>query len=113
MLRLDLTGVFNNVFHGRLLWVLRKMGFPEWVVQVIESFLTARRTKIAFADYESRWYDTQTGIPQGSTLSPALFILFISDLLAEFQDVKGSIFRFGFIDNTILVTWGDSARANY
>src|SRR3954449_4461165 len=70
---LDPAGAFDNVSHGRLLWVLQKMGFPEWLVKVIRSFLTQRRTRITYADYTSQWFDTKTSIPQGSTLSPALF----------------------------------------
>jgi hypothetical protein len=31
VLGLDLAGAFNNVSHDRLLWVLRKMGYPEWI----------------------------------------------------------------------------------
>ena len=112
VLGLDLAGAFDNVSHDRLLWVLRKMGYPEWIERIVRSFLTGRRTKIVFSDYESQWYTTQTGIPQGSTLSPALFIFFISELLEEFRTVKGDTFGFGFVDDTTLITWGDSAEAN-
>ena len=112
VLGLDLAGAFDNVSHERLLWVLRKMGFPEWIVQMVRSFLSARRTRIAFSDYTSRWFDTDTGIPQGSTLSPALFIIFIADLLQLFKEVSGNVLGFGFVDDTTLITWGDSAEAN-
>src|SRR5947209_15083142 len=112
VLGLDLAGAFDNVSHQRLLWVLRKMGYPEWIVRAVESFLTGRRTKLSFGDYESRWFDTETGIPQGSTLSPALFIFFISDLLRQFQEVKENMLGFGFVDDTTLVTWGNSAESN-
>ena len=32
VLGLHLAGAFDNVSHERLLWVLRKIGFPEWIV---------------------------------------------------------------------------------
>lgn len=112
VLGLDLAGAFDNVSHQRLLWVLRKMGYPEWIIKVVESFLTGRRTRISFSDYESRWFDTATGIPQGSTLSPALFIFFISDLLQQFQEVKDNVLGFGFVDDTTLITWSNSAESN-
>ena len=35
VLALDLTGAFDNVSHQRLLWVLRKKGFPEWIVTYV------------------------------------------------------------------------------
>ena len=112
VLGLDIAGAFDNVSHERLLWVLAKKGFPEWVVQMVESFLKGRRTRICFADYESEWINTETGIPQGSTLSPVLFLFFIADLLEEFQSVEENLFGFGFVDDTTLVTWSNSAAEN-
>jgi hypothetical protein len=112
VLGLDIAGAYDNVSHGRLLWVLQKMGFPEWLVQVVRSFLIERRTRITYADYISRWFDTETGIPQGSTLSPALFIIFLSELLEQFKTVSGDVLGFGFVDDTTLITWGDSATVN-
>ena len=85
MLSLDLAGTFDNVSHECLLWILERKGLPEWLIQVIASFLTGRRTQIVYTGYESEWIYTQTGIPQGSPLSPILFLFFISELLEEFQ----------------------------
>ena len=85
MLSLDLAGAFDNVSHEHLLWILERKGLPEWLIQVIASFLTGRRTQIVYTGYESEWIYTQTGIPQGSPLLPILFLFFISELLEEFQ----------------------------
>jgi hypothetical protein len=63
MLSLDLSGAFDNVDHRRLIYILKSKGFPEWMLSFIQSFLTARRTRIAFTGYTSPWIDTQTGIP--------------------------------------------------
>lgn len=112
MLSLDIQGAFDNVAHKRLLWILDRKGYPEWVVQTVHSFLTDRRTRITFSGYESEWVRTQTGIPQGSPLSPILFLFFISELLEDIQRVDGDTFGFGFVDDTSLITWGDSARDN-
>jgi reverse transcriptase-like protein/retrotransposon-encoded endonuclease len=112
MLSLDLAGAFDHVSHERLLGILRKKAFPEWLVKLIQSFLTDRKTRIAFPGYQSEWIRTQTGIPQGSPLSPILFLFFISELLEEFQRVAGDTLGFGFVDDTNLITWGNSAREN-
>jgi len=112
MLSLDLGGAFDNVSHERLLWVLRNAGFPQWTIQFIQSFLTARRTRIAYAGYESDWILTQTGIPQGSPISPILFLFFITELLAVFESTAGDTMAIGFVDDTNLITWGDTAAAN-
>ena len=112
MLSLDLGGAFDNVSHERLLWILRKKGLPEWLVTFVQNFLTDRRTRIAFDGFESDWIRTQTGIPQGSPLSPILFLFFISELLEDFQSIQNDTFAFGFVGDTNLVTWGNSAREN-
>ena len=104
MLSLDLANAFDNVSHERLLWILKRKGLPEWLVLVIASFLTRRRTRIAFTGHESEWIHTQTSIPQGSPLSLILFLFFISELLAEFQQVDSNTLRFGFVDDTNLIT---------
>src|SRR5437763_15304225 len=48
MLSLDLTGAFDNISHKRLLHILHRKGFPEWLVRFVSSFLTERRTRIRF-----------------------------------------------------------------
>ena len=112
MLSLDLAGAFDNVSHECLLWILERKGLPEWLIQVIASFLTGRQTQIVYTGYESEWIYTQTGIPQGSPLSPILFLFFISELLEEFQQVNSNTLGFGFVDNTNLIMWGDTAQDN-
>lgn len=112
VLGLDLAGAFNNVSPQRLLWILRKMGYPEWIVLMVQSFLTDRRTRIVLADWTSDWISTESGIPQGSTLSPALFLFFISELLGNFDHVKDDLIGFGFVDDMTLATWSNSARKN-
>jgi hypothetical protein len=47
MLSLDLAGAFDNVSHDRLLAILQAKGFPDWIVQIVRSFLQGRRTQIA------------------------------------------------------------------
>ena len=112
MLSLDLGGAFDNVSHERLLHIMQNAGFPPWITHAIKCFLTERRTKIAFSGFESDWIPTRAGIPQGSPLSPILFLFFISELLATFERPDNGTMAFGFVDDTNLVTWGRSAQAN-
>ena len=53
MLSLDLTGAFDNVLHEKLLAVLKRKGFPDWLVTMIACFLQERRTRIAYTGHES------------------------------------------------------------
>ena len=112
MLSLDIAGAFDNVPHAKLLWILEKKGFPTWLVNTIASFLYERRTRIAYAGYESDWIHTNTGIPQGSPLSPILFLIYISGLLEKLQTPDNDTLGFGFVDDTNIIAWGVSAEDN-
>lgn len=112
VLGLDLMGAFNKVSAERLYWVLRRKGIPEWLVKMVYAFLTGRKTKIVLADWVSGWIQTTSGIPQGSTLSPILFLFFISEFLEYFAKVQDSLIGFGFVDDGTLITWSDSAAQN-
>ena len=54
MLSLDLVGAFDNVSHERLLHILYRKRFPEWLVGFVKSFLTERHTRIRFTGHESK-----------------------------------------------------------
>lgn len=112
MLSLDIAGAFDNVPHSKLLDILAKKGFPKWLVDTVESFLKGRRTRIAYAGHESRWIDTETGIPQGSPLSPILFLFYISGLLESLGNRQDDVTGFGFIDDTNIIAWGPSEEHN-
>jgi hypothetical protein len=110
MLSLDLTGAFDNVSQERLIYILRQKGFPDWVVNVVHGFMAERSTTLIFTGFKSQEYPTQTGIPQGSPISPALFLLFACDLLWEFEDTP--VQGIGFVDDTNLLVYGPTAESN-
>jgi hypothetical protein len=112
MLSLDISGAFPNTSHERLNWVLKQKGFPRWVTRFVEDFLRERRTRLTFGGFEGQWFPMETGIPQGSPLSPILFLLFIAELLDSLQRPCDATLGFGFVDDTNLIAWGDSARDN-
>jgi Reverse transcriptase (RNA-dependent DNA polymerase) len=103
MLSLDLAGAFNNVPHFRLLEILQSKGLPLWLTDIIVSFMQDRRTRITYTGHESDWIEARTGIPQGSPLSPILFLFFIAGLLEKFQNPDKDMISFGFVDDTNLI----------
>lgn len=63
LLCLDISGVYNNVSHKRLLYNLRKRRIGGAVAKLIASFLKDRQTRIKLPDYLSDFLPTAPGIP--------------------------------------------------
>lgn len=87
VLYLDISSAFPSVNHRRLLHNLRKRGVPEPMVQWIAEFLHDGRTQLNFNDFTSDPLLADCGIPQGSPLSPILYLFYSADLL-ELIDPK-------------------------
>ena len=77
---LDLRKVFDLINHQILLRKLRYYILNENIIQLIRSFLTNRTQQVISNGIMSEPSFTQIGVPQGSTLGPLLFSVFINDL---------------------------------
>ena len=106
LLLLDVSGAFDNVSHKRLLHNLRKRRVDERIVRWIASFLSDRRTRIVIDGYESEEYSIETGVPQGSNLSPILYILYNADLIecCNSEDTEAT----GYIDDGAVFACGNT-----
>ncbi|KAI9036090.1 uncharacterized protein KD926_002467 [Aspergillus affinis] len=124
ILLLDVAGAFDNVSHIRLLHNLRMMGlgfFAGW----LKSFLSSRSTRLQLPGYLSNLILTPTGIPQGSPISPILFLLFNTPLIRalsidgiEALRIQppllegGKTVSYGWIDDVATLAISDSYAVN-
>jgi hypothetical protein len=111
LLQLDIKGAFDTVNHIRLLDTLRQLGFPMWVVRWARSYLDARTSRLMFDGEVSDPVVLHAGVPQGSPLSPILFILYIGSLY-EALERHGHLTIVGFADDTNLLVVSRDAGAN-
>ena len=107
---MDVSGAFNNVHHTRLIHNMRKRKIPSEIAQWVLSFLSNRSTRMRFNGITTDSINTPTGIPQGSPLSPILYVLYNSDLL----DIpkKGKQLGLGFIDDILYGAQNKTAMMN-
>ena len=77
---LDYSKAFDQVWRQKLLLSLAEKGIPMKYIRWLSSFLSDRQARVRFADTLSRTRQMKQGLPQGSVLSPLLFILFINNL---------------------------------
>ncbi|RAO74375.1 uncharacterized protein BHQ10_010387 [Talaromyces amestolkiae] len=110
MLLLDVSGAYDNAHHARLLHNMRKrrLGhFAPWVT----AFLTGRSTKIRIPEGVSKdWISTPTGIPQGSPISPILYLIYNADLIEDCADPANHITTSGWVDDVSMMAAGYSER---
>lgn len=78
---LDAEAAFDTCWHDGLKYKLReRLGLPDRLVRVLSSFLTDRTLQVVEQGLFSRVINLRAGTPQGSCLSPLLYIISVNDL---------------------------------
>ena len=101
LLNIDVEKAFDSVWIDGLLYKLQNSGITGYLLNIIQAFLSNRLSFIKIGNYRSNDSPIHIGLPQGSVLSPTIFILFINDFIDTYPT------RIKFADNTALILTAD------
>lgn len=79
----DFEKAFDKVWREGLINKMIKLGIPYRFISYVRRFLSARRTCVDSNGTRSRNFYLNDGLPQGSSISPILFLIFINDIDGE------------------------------
>jgi len=88
----DYQKAYDRVWHAALLIKLERIGMPLDLLKVINSWLKDRKAYVVFGEKTSKILKINIGLPQGSSLSPYLFIVFHCDLINCIDAHSGHLF---------------------
>ena len=74
--------------------------------------MSDRRSTLAFDGQESLAFTIMTGIPQGSPLSPILFLFYNAELLEQCANPHRGVGCLRFVDDITLIAWGEFTEDN-
>src|SRR5690606_14494452 len=89
-----------------------QMRLPTPLVNWVEHFMTERSIQLAFDGQKEDLVPVETGIPQGSPVSPILFLIYLKPLF-DVLEVKHPNLQFlSYIDDVAVIAIGRSLSWN-
>jgi len=79
------------ILHGRS-YLLVKLGLSGRIFSFVRSFISNRFIQTRVGGCLSTPFGVENGVPQGSVISPVLFLVMINDLVVPDAEVRLSIF---------------------
>ena len=92
MVYLDMSKAFDRINHKRLTSKLANSGIGGNLLKWFQSYLTDRRQRVTVLGVTSKSLPVCSGVPQGSILGPALFLLYVNDLLEAPTSSRAAMF---------------------
>jgi hypothetical protein len=104
---IDVQGAFDALLVNRLLRRMQHQGWPFTLLRLVRSFLTNRRVRVRLEGATTDFNLVACGTPQGSPLSPVLYMLYLAELLNADPRL-----RFGYADDICLYRASFSLQEN-
>ena len=86
---------------------MTKQGWPLPLLKLVQSFLTNRKARVRLEKSTTNYHNVECGTPQGSPLSPVLYMLYLAELIAQDPTL-----HFGYADDICLYCTTKSLDTN-
>ena len=77
---LDVEKAFDNVWYNELRYKIYQLDLPTKLCRWLSNFLVGRVIQVKIEGFLSPEVYPKTGVPQGSNLSPLLFLIYVNDM---------------------------------
>ena len=112
LLSMDVANAFNTVSHQQLIHNLRRKKIPKWVTNWVNSVLEDQSTTLAIFQIMTEQFTVRTGIPQGSPLSPILYLFYNANLLKIYNQPGINTGTLRFVDDVNILAYRKSTEDN-
>jgi hypothetical protein len=102
---LDFKAAFDSVWHNGLRMVLKSLNLPLCITRWLSDFIRNRSFAVSVDSIISPSHSIKCGVPQGSPLSPMLFVVFTASMLpsqVEISDAWKNVAKAAYADDVAL-----------
>lgn len=104
----DVSKAFDKVWHDGLHYKIAQLQLPATITKFLSNFITSRTAKIKIGNFTGPPFPLQAGVPQGSCLSPSLYIVYTNNLPQPAIDCTNIQYA---DDITQIVTYAGKSRS--
>ncbi|EED15087.1 reverse transcriptase, putative, partial [Talaromyces stipitatus ATCC 10500] len=107
---MDIEGAFDHVILAKLVEVLREASVDGDLIHWVTSFLSDRRVTLVIDGHVGKEVPISSGLPQGSPVSPILFVLYVHGLSRAIERSVPEVQCLSFVDDQGLITAASSVK---
>ncbi|KAL2012391.1 hypothetical protein VTN00DRAFT_5109 [Thermoascus crustaceus] len=107
---MDVKGAFDHVDPAKLVKRMRELGIDGDLICWVRSFLADRRVQLMIDGTQCPEHPISSGVPQGSPVSPILFVIYLSGIFEAVEAAVPGIRALSFADDIGLIASGTSVE---
>ena len=85
---------------------MKELNIPRYLIQWTNSFLIERKAQLVIDGYTCPIREISTGVPQGSPVSPILFIIYLSGIFDNIESEVPGLKTLSFADDIAILATG-------